>query len=153
MAKTTRGKGGSDKPLRDARGRWIEGQSGNLKGRTPKKPPEPRSLQQSLAKALAEEVEFTAPDGSIQKGMIADIIARNLVRGMTKATPKVAMAVLRDLHKLSVFELLLGQEVEEEKKEVFTEENRRLLAMVQREMGLDLHDPEKPGWYEGFGLK
>lgn len=121
-------------PQRDDRGRFRKGSSGNPDGR-PRKRPEPEwSMEESFARALAQEVTVAGLHGSKQKMPIRDLLITSAVRDAVNANGKDKIYIIERLAKLQV----LRPPTPEEEEEIFTEEDRRILQMVTRELtGID----------------
>lgn len=115
---------------RDERGRFVPGVSGNRSGRPLKRPAPPWSLVGALMLELAEAFPMRGHDGSpvVTK---RDMMVKSLIHGAVKAKPKDLLHVMEWLFKHGAFDPALG---EIEDADPFTEEDRRLLAIVQREI-------------------
>jgi hypothetical protein len=117
-------------PKRDARGRFRRGSTGNAKGRPPKQPEVPWELQRSIAEALTEKVIVT--EGSVKISLeMRDLLVKTLVRNAAKAKPTDLLRILGQLLTMGAFETV-PSEVKEDS--IFTEEDRRLLEIIQKEI-------------------
>lgn len=116
-------------PQRDQRGRFKRGSSGNPRGRRPKRPDPEWTVDECFARALAEEVTVSGPGRSQQKMAVRDLLITSAVRDAVKANVKDKIYIIERLAKLQFLKPPAGVEPEE----IFTEEDRRLLELVQRE--------------------
>ena len=127
-----------NQPMRDQYGRFIKGISGNPNGRPHKAPKRPWSLAQSLAEALDETVPVSDSGGVSQMAM-RDLIVKRAVRSVANATAKQIFEILDQLDRMGAL-----QPPDEHEESVFTEEDRRLLELVEREVLPHLAANETP---------
>lgn len=120
-----------DEPERDRRGRFRKGSSGNPLGRPPKRPDPGWSVEEAFARALAEEVPVSGPAGSQRKMALRELLVKSAVRDALKANAKEKMYIIERLTKL---QFLKPSAQEEEEDEIFTEEHRRIMESIERDV-------------------
>lgn len=116
-------------PQRDERGRFRKGSSGNPDGRPRKRPERPKSLVKCLAEGLNKKVPVKA-NGIEQDLTIRELLAEKLLRAALDAKPKDMLHIAERLEHLTQ-PMAAEDDLDEE---IFTEEDRRLLAFVEREL-------------------
>jgi len=122
-------------PQRDNRGRFLPGSTGNPSGRPRKPPKAPWSVAGALGDALRETIAVTTGQhGAVETLVLRDLLIKNLVRAALKAKAKDQMFIIERLLELGAFNATLEEEYEYEHEEIFTEEDKRLLEMIEREM-------------------
>lgn len=128
----------SYEPQRDRRGRFVKGSTGNPDGRPPKRPKPPKSLAKCLAEALDREVPVN-DNGVPQLLTMRELLAASLLRGTVKAKPKDMLHILERTNRLAES----AEDEDGPEEEIFTEEDRRLLALVREELGqAESHDDD-----------
>lgn len=126
-------------PLRDARGRYVKGRSGNPDGRPRKQPAPPLTLGQVIARELSKQIAVN-DNGTPEEMSFMEVLAATVVRQALKAKPKDQLHILERLAQLSS-----AAPSEDDEEEIFTEEDRRLLEIVQREFFPEEAQPGSDG--------
>ena len=122
-------------PQRDTRGRFLPGSTGNPSGRPRKPPKAPWSVPGALADVLRETVVVTTGQhGAVETLTFRDLLIKSLIRRALKAKPKDLLFIIERLLELGAFNTPLEEEDEYEHEEIFTEEDKRLLEMIEREV-------------------
>lgn len=120
-------------PQRDNRGRFLPGSTGNPSGRPRKPPKAPWSVAGALADALRETIAVTTGQhGAVETLVLRDLLIKNLVRAALKAKAKDQMFIIERLLELGAFNGT--SEEEDEYEEIFTEEDKRLLEIIEHEV-------------------
>lgn len=116
-------------PKRDARGRYVKGWTGNPSGRPRKLPAHPKPLARIMADALAKEVAVN-DNGIPQTLTYLELLTETMLRAALKAKPKEMLHIILQLYKIAAD--APPDEEEQEFVDIFTEEDRRFLEMVNR---------------------
>lgn len=116
-------------PQRDDRGRFRKGSTGNPRGRPRKQPPSPWSLEESFARALAEEVPVSGPGGT-QKMPLRDVLITSALREAVNAKGRDKFYAFERLVKMNL--LKAPPEEEQDEEEIYTEEDCRIIAAMSR---------------------
>ena len=114
---------------RDPAGRFQEGHSGNPNGRPKKQRELPGSFREIIAKLLFETVVVLGPNGKTRKMIRHEQLIHELLADVRSASTKERLALLLKLDSLGVTELIHA-ELEEPFEDVFTEEDRRIIAVL-----------------------
>lgn len=117
------------KPERDERGRYLKGCTGNPSGRPRKLPAHPKPLARIMADALAKEVAVK-DNGIPQTRTYLELLTETMLRGAVKAKPKEILHILLQLEKIAADAPPDEEEVEFD--DIFTEEERQLLQIIER---------------------
>lgn len=123
--------------------RWKKGQSGNPSGKKKAKPPKP--VVESIAEQLLAPIEITQ-NGKKAKMSFGQALLTKFLHELMNASINHKIAALQTLAKLGVFDThkAMVEAKQEADEEVFTEEHRRLLEIVEREMAGETADEPPP---------
>lgn len=91
---------GPSRKGRNAKGQYEKGASGNPNGRPRKKEVKPRSYEQTLADAWAEEVPTTNAQGEQEMVPAFEAYIRQQVRSIPTMNPREQRAALKSLEDL-----------------------------------------------------
>jgi hypothetical protein len=133
MAKSKHYEVGYAKPPKA--GQWKKGQSGNPSGKKKagnEAPPKP--FFECFADQLSEMVEVTANGKKIQM-TYRDALIKRLKNDLMVASLKDKIKAFEVLKKLGVFDVQIILEGEEPEYDCFTEEDRRIIAIITSGLG------------------
>ena len=122
---------GANEPRRDARGRFRAGCTGNPNGRPPKEIARPWSFAESVSRAFSEEIEIIDASGVRRRIELREALVKTFARGCLKVNAKDLLPMVERLLRLNA---LNPADEPEDEAEIFTEEDRRLLEIIQKDV-------------------
>lgn len=120
--------------LRDGRGRFLKGKSGNYGGRPPKKKPTPLTHLEALQRELAQEVTVNGPDG-LQKLTKRDLLIASAVNDSLRANGKERWWILERLAKMGALDPT-PEELNDNDEPLWCEAERQLIEGLAQQYGV-----------------
>lgn len=114
------------------------GQSGNPSGKKAGKV-QPKNVTEALAEALSKVVKVKV-DGKIEKYITLQVLVNKLINQCINGEVKDKLLLFEMLKKLGLMSSMPNSADEEVCEPIYTEEDRRLLALTTRELGAEGND-------------